>query len=114
MKIYGYCIMSNHIHLIFRSSSGDPSGLIRGFKGFTSRKILKMIEENKKESRRKWMLSMFKEAGNNNCNVKDKQFWQQNNQPMEIWSMKIFKQKLKYTHDNPVKAGFVTDGADWK
>ena len=35
MDIYGYCIMPSHVHLIFRSSLGDPSGLIRDFKGFT-------------------------------------------------------------------------------
>ncbi|WP_238567938.1 transposase [Flavobacterium sp. ASV13] len=46
MEIYGYCIMPSHIHLIFRSENGDPSGLIRDFKGFTSRKMLKAIEEN--------------------------------------------------------------------
>ena len=28
MEIYGYCIMPSHIHLIFRSSEADPSGLI--------------------------------------------------------------------------------------
>ena len=28
MEIYGYCIMPSHIHLIFRSALGDPSGLI--------------------------------------------------------------------------------------
>jgi len=46
MEIYGYCIMPSHVHLIFRSENGDPSGLIRDFKGFTSRKMLKAIEEN--------------------------------------------------------------------
>ncbi|SFD10696.1 Transposase IS200 like [Flavobacterium phragmitis] len=44
MEIYGYCIMPSHIHLIFRSEDGDPSGLIRDFKGFTSRKMIKSIE----------------------------------------------------------------------
>lgn len=52
LEIYGYCIMSSHIHLIFRSSLGDPSGLMRDFKGFTSRKLLKAIEENPQESRK--------------------------------------------------------------
>ncbi len=37
--------MPSHIHLIFRSGNADPSGLIRDFKGFTSRKMLKSIEE---------------------------------------------------------------------
>ncbi|WP_397445899.1 REP-associated tyrosine transposase [Polaribacter sp. R77954] len=114
MEIYGYCIMTNHIHLIFRSSLNDPSGLIRDFKGFTSRKLLKMIEENAQESRRDWMLWMFERAGKKNSNVTNKQFWQQNNHPIEIWSLKVFEQKLNYIHQNPVKAGFVTDPIDWK
>lgn len=114
MEIYGYCIMTNHIHLIFRSSLNDPSGLIRDFKGFTSRKLLKMIEENTQESRRDWMLWMFERAGKKNSNVTNKQFWQQHNHPIEIWSLKVFEQKLNYIHQNPVKAGFVTDPIDWK
>ena len=114
MEIYGYCIMTNHIHLIFRSSLNDPSGLIRDFKGFTSRKLLKMIEENAQESRREWMLWMFEIAGKKNSNVTNWQFWQQHNHPIEIWSLKVFEQKLNYIHQNPVKAGFVTDPIDWK
>ena len=69
MEIYGYCIMPSHIHLIFRSSLGDPSGLMRDFKGFTSRKMLKIIAENPQESRKEWLLWMFEKAGNKNSNV---------------------------------------------
>jgi putative transposase len=114
MELYGYCIMPSHIHLIFRSSLGDPSGLMRDFKGFTSRKLLKAIEENQQESRKEWMLWMFERAGLKNSNVKQKQFWQQHNKPIEIWSLKVFEQKLNYIHQNPVEAGFVTDPIDWK
>jgi len=35
MEIYSYCIMPSHVHLIFRYSLWDPSGLIRDFKGFS-------------------------------------------------------------------------------
>ena len=52
MELYGYCIMPSHVHLIFRSSLNDPSGLIRDFKDYTSRKLLKAIAENPQESRR--------------------------------------------------------------
>jgi putative transposase len=90
MEIYGYCIMPSHVHLIFRSALGDTSGLIRDFKGFTSRKIMKTIEENPQESRREWMLLMFDRAGKKNSNVKLRQFWQQNNKPIEIWSLKVY------------------------
>jgi putative transposase len=114
MEIYGYCIMPSHIHLIFRSALGDPSGLMRDLKGFTSRKIMKTIQDNPQESRKEWILWMFERAGKKNSNVKDKQFWQQNNQPIEIWSLKVFEQKLNYIHNNPVESGFVTDPIDWK
>jgi putative transposase len=114
MEIYGYCIMPSHVHLIFRSSDGDPSGLIRDFKGYTSRKILKTIEDNPQESRKEWMLWMFESAGNNNSNVKHSQFWQQHNNPIELWSLQVFEQKLSYIHNNPVVSGFVTDPLDWK
>jgi putative transposase len=110
MELYGYCIMPSHIHLIFRSSLGDSSGLIRDFKGFTSRKMLKIIEENPqdpsligelaKQSRKKWMLWMFERAGKKSSNVKFRQFWQQNNKPIEIGSLKVFKQKLDYIHNS--------------
>jgi REP element-mobilizing transposase RayT len=45
--------MSNHIHLIV--SSNEPialSEVLRGFKKYTSSKIIKAIEENEQESRR--------------------------------------------------------------
>ena len=58
--------MPSHIHLIFRSAEADPSGLIRDFKGFTSRKMLKTIEENIQESRKELLLWMFEKAGKKN------------------------------------------------
>lgn len=113
-ELYGYCIMPSHVHLIFRSSLGDPSGLIRDLKGFTSKKMIKAIEENPQESRKEWLLWMFEKAGKKNSNVQFRQFWQQNNQPIEIWSLKVFEQKLNYIHNNPLEAGFVTNPIDWK
>ena len=114
MELYGYCIMPSHVHLIFRSSLNDPSGLIRDFKGYTSRKLLKAIAENPQESRREWLLWMFSHAAKKTSNVKKLQFWQQNNKPIEIWSQKVFEQKLNYLHHNPVESGFVLNPMDWK
>jgi REP element-mobilizing transposase RayT len=56
----------------------------------------------------------LKEQGKKNSNVKFRQFWQQNNKPIEIWSLKVFEQKLDYIHNNPVESGFVTDPTNWK
>lgn len=114
MELYGYCLIPSHVHLIFRSSLGDPSGLMRDFKGYTSRKMLKIIEENAQESGKEWMLWMFEIPGIKNSNVKHRQFWQQNNMPIEIWSFKVFEQKLNYIRKNSIETGFVIDPIDWK
>lgn len=114
MEIFAYCFMSNHLHLVFRSANEDPSGLLRDLKGFTSKKLIKAIEENPLESRKEWMLQMFEKAGKARSNVSKRQFWQQHNKPIELWSDKVIKQKIEYIHNNPVKAGFVTNPEDWK
>ena len=61
MILYGYVIMSNHVHLIIQSSDGKLSDLIRDFKKFTAKNILESIQ-NEPESRREWMLERFKKA----------------------------------------------------
>src|SRR5690348_18466441 len=66
LKLCAWCIMTNHIHLIAQSSNGDLSGTLRDFKKFTSSTIIEAIEQNKEESRKNWMLWIFKKAGENN------------------------------------------------
>lgn len=60
------------------------------------------------------MIWMFERAGKKNSNGTNKQFWQQNNKPIESWTLKVFEQKLDYIHNNPVETGSVTDPIDWK
>jgi putative transposase len=76
--------------------------------------MLKLIEDNPQESRKEWMIWRFERVGKKNSNVTNKQFWQHNVKPIEIWSLKVFEQKLDYIHNNPVEIGFVTDPIDWK
>jgi REP element-mobilizing transposase RayT len=51
MILYGYVILSNHIHLILQSEEGKLSDLIRDFKKFTAKSILEKIQ-NSTESKR--------------------------------------------------------------
>ncbi|WP_298481361.1 transposase [uncultured Maribacter sp.] len=114
MELYAYCFMPNHVHLIFRDSNEDPMNLLRNFKKHTSKKILKAIEENPTESRKEWLLWMFKRAGKLKGNISKYQFWQHNNNPIELWSATVIKQKIEYIHNNPVVSGFVCNPIDWK
>ena len=46
--------------------------------------------------------------------VQKRQFWQQHNKPIELWTDKVIQQKIEYIHNNPVQSGFVTEPIDWK
>ncbi|OAQ13748.1 transposase [Bibersteinia trehalosi Y31] len=114
MLIYGYCIMPSHIHLLFQAKENNPTELLRDFKKFTANLLLKLIRENQQESRREWLLWMFKRAGQKRENIETYQFWQHHNQPIEIYSHKFFDEKLNYIHQNPVASGFVCEPWEWK
>ena len=51
MIVYGYVIMSNHIHSVVQSSEGKLSDLLRDFKKFTGTTILEK-NQTEPESRR--------------------------------------------------------------
>jgi putative transposase len=114
MELFAYCIMPNHVHMIFQSLNNDAAGLIRDFKGYTSKKIIATIKENPLESRKEYLLNMFEAAGAKRSNVKKYQLWQHDNMPIELYSDKVIKQKFDYIHQNPVKAGLVFNAIDWK
>jgi putative transposase len=57
---------------------------------------------------------MFKRAAQKNSNNNQYQLWQQHNQPIALITAEMFKQKLDYMHNNPVKAGFVELPEHWK
>jgi len=44
MEPYCYCFMPSHVHFIFRSNIGGASELLRDFKKYTSKSILKQIQ----------------------------------------------------------------------
>lgn len=114
MEIFCWCIMTNHVHLIFRAKDENPTEIMRSIKTFTSNKIQKIIAENKQESRREWLLWMMEKAAEKSSNVKHKQFWRHDNKPIELWTDKVTFEKVDYIHMNPVVAGFVNQPEDWK
>ena len=67
-EIFAWCMMPSHMHLVFRSLKEKPEDLIGAFKSVTSGKLIKLIEENPRESRREWLLNAFRKAGEANCN----------------------------------------------
>jgi putative transposase len=114
LRLFAWCLMSNHIHLIVASKEGYVlPDIIRDMKKHTSKKVLKSIMQNTLESRREWMLAMFAKAGKKNSNNKEYQFWRQDNKPIEVYSNSVIDQKLNYIHNNPVEAGIVDNPEDY-
>ena len=114
IELYAYVFMPNHVHLLFRSKNEDPSGFMRDFKSYTSKKLVEAIKDNPRESRKEYLLKLFEEAGLKHGNVKGYQLWQHNNKPIEVYSNWVVEQKVNYIHNNPVEEGLVTNAIDWK
>ena len=110
-----YDEMTNHIHLILSATKAENtlSDIIRDFKKYTSTQIINAIEENERESRRNWMLWIFKKAGERNKRNEKYQFWRQDNHPIECSSQDVLDSRMKYLHENPLRAGLVRNESDW-
>ena len=114
MEIFAWCIMTNHVHLIFRSIGGrKPEQLLGDFKRFTNKTIVKAIEDNPGENRKEWLLEQFKKEGIKSSNVNEYQFWRHDNKPIELWSNKVIDEKLNYVNQNPVAGGLVFRAEDY-
>ena len=104
--IYGFVIMENHIHIIWQLQAGKKrEDVQRDFLKYTAQRIKKDMADNHPE-----------ELVNYKVNAKDRkyQFWERNPLSIEIWSEKVLLQKLRYIHENPIRAGLCRYQDDYK
>ena len=100
LKIFAWVIMTNHIHMIVQSDKGNLSGIIRDLKKYTAIRIVEAVEANPGESRKSWMLWLFKK----NDGI---WFWEAGYHGEEITTQRFYDSKVDYIHLNPVRAGIV-------
>ena len=114
LKIYAWCIMPSHLHLVVSVEQGENSlsDVMRDFKKFTSKKIVELVGQIA-ESRRDWLLRHFEYAGKYNPKIQGYQFWQEGLHPIELTTTKFIEQKINYIHQNPVEAGIVYRAEDY-
>jgi len=121
LVIYAWCLMPSHLHMIIASDPLMINGLehfytlseiLRDFKKFTAKAIIKQIQEEP-ESRREWLLNAFSNAGKNLKRIKNYKFWQDGNHAMEIHTPEFFYEKLDYIHNNPVEEMIVSKAEDY-
>ena len=111
--IFAWCLMSNHLHLVCKANDGFRiSEIIRDFKKFTSKSIVKLTSEIS-ESRKEWMLYRFEFAGKFDNRIKNYKFWQETNHAVLLDNKEMIDQRINYTHENPVKALIVSEPQDY-
>ena len=76
LEIYGWCLMSSHLHMIARATGRQilPE-ILRDLKKYTAKAIIQQIEDEP-ESRKEWLLARFKivsspQASNDSARVID-------------------------------------------
>lgn len=112
LEIYAYVIMSNHIHLLAKSTNDNLSDVIRDFKRHTSKQIIGAIEQGN-ESRREWLLMIFRYAAKGHKRNNEYQVWTHENHAEEIFSNDFIEQKITYIHNNPVRSRIVLHPEDY-
>ena len=55
LDLYGWCIMTSHVHLIIGTKGNPLQNIMRDLKRHTSETLHKCIQANSSESRREWM-----------------------------------------------------------
>ncbi len=112
LEIYAYVIMSNHIHLLVRSENGNLSDVVRDLKRHTSKRIIEAVEQEG-ESRKEWLLMIFRYAARKHKRNNTYQVWTHENHAEEIFSNSFIEQKINYIHQNPVRSGIVVNPEDY-
>jgi len=107
VKVFGFVIMINHIHLIWQiGPEHRREDVQRDFLKYTAQMIKADLKRNNPA-----MLELYR------VNAKDRKYqvWERNAYSFDIWSRRVAFQKLGYIHQNPVRAGVCryAEGYKW-
>lgn len=109
--VLAYVIMPSHFHWIVQvdKSRGTISDIMRDIKKYSAWDIMEILENMKRKD--------FEEIFNRNAKEypdRKRKFWKKRFDDQVIRNQKMFWTKLKYIHNNPVKAGIVARPEDYK
>ncbi len=115
LQIHAYVFMSNHLHLIASCKKPDRlESVMRDWKRHCAKSFKNYLNDQEKvESRRSWLLHLFRYFAKDRRHVQENQFWEHDNHPIVLYSPEVIEQKLFYIHRNPVVAGWVAQADHW-
>jgi REP element-mobilizing transposase RayT len=100
--------MENHLHLI--ASAASLSKEIGDFKSFTARCIIDLLKKNNAN----YILNQLEFYKLKHKKNQEYQLWQEGFHPQAILDEEMFRQKLDYIHNNPLRRGYVDEPAHWR
>jgi putative transposase len=104
--LYGFVIMPNHIHLMWRRQAAwVEKSTEQMFLKFTAQQIkFRLIESSPAE------LEQYRSTQSDRIY----HFWERRPYKATMYNRKVAHQKLDYMHENPVKAGLCEYAEDYK
>jgi len=106
VEVSAFCIMSNHIHIIWQPLQHYTLTQIQfSFARHTAKQIKKKISEEQPH-----LLQRFKV----NKYDREYQIWKRAPLSIELFTEKVFHQKMEYIHNNPVAAQIVNYPEEYK
>jgi len=106
VKVTAFVLMDTHFHLIWQVlGEHKREDVQRDFLRFTAQQILKNLRNDKSPTLPELLV-----------NTKDRKYqvWQRNSLGIELRTAVVFRQKLEYIHNNPVKAGLCKLSEDYR
>ncbi len=92
--VFAFVIMTNHIHLIWRTNEMNGKETAQGsFLKYTAHEFKKMLSKEEANT-----LPSYAVAASN----KNYEFWQRDSLAVHIYSKDVAFQKLNYIHNNPL------------
>ena len=109
LRLYEFCIMPSHIHLLADLEDDDQllAHVLRDVKGYTAKKLLKLIANHPQESRRIWLLHQLGFEGQHYGQVN--KVWQNGVHSIALTNADQVQRCRHYIWQNPVVARLVTE-----
>jgi REP element-mobilizing transposase RayT len=108
IRILAFVIMENHIHWI---AVGPQLGKrVKEFKSFTATSILKELQRKQYRT----LLQELEYFKLRHRTDQQHQLWQEGSHPQVIETTDMLWQKIEYTHNNPLRRGYVDDPLHWR
>ena len=95
LTVFAFVIMPNHLHIIWSENENTRKESAQtSFLKFTAHKFLKRLKKSDENLLKRFIV---------NKADRKYQFWQRNTLDIEVFSEKMFDQKLAYIHNNPLQ-----------